>query len=106
MYKDDNMIGGCSDALLRMMLEGRGNSCPSCEREGSDRRSDCHSGCDNNGRSWGLVDYPLASVYAPLQEFDDLYDVDTALKRGTVFSKLDLPFAGSRRVSKGGNCRG
>lgn len=106
MYKDDNMIGGCNDALLRMMLEGRGNSCPACEDESADSRGGCNSGCDNDRRSWGLTGYPLASVYAPLQEFDNLYDVETALKHGTAFSELDLPFTGSRRVSKGGSCRG
>ncbi|MBE6547827.1 MAG: spore coat associated protein CotJA [Ruminococcaceae bacterium] len=31
-------------------------------------------------------------VYAPLQAFSGLYDEDTALSRGTLFSALDLPF--------------
>lgn len=49
--------------------------------------------------------FPLASVFAPMQKFRDLYDPDTALSRGTVFKELDLPFAGSS-VMKGGFCRG
>jgi hypothetical protein len=106
MYKDDNVIGGCSDSLLRMMMEGRGNSCPVCEGEGCSHREGCNGGCDKSGSSWGLHGYPLASVYAPLQEFDNIYDINTALKQGTVFKELDLPFMGNRRVSKGGNCRG
>lgn len=40
---------------------------------------------------WGLADHPLAMVYAPCQGFHDLYDPDTALVRGTLFTELDLP---------------
>ena len=54
---------------------------------------------------WGLKNYPLASVYAPLQSFRGLYDKDTALMKGTVFSELDLPFMGAT-VTKGGVGRG
>lgn len=100
MYKDDNLITreGCSEALLRMMTDGRGNlpltdstrSKPSCD--GSDRSSSA---------SFGLHGYPLASVYAPLQSFEGLYDLDTAHKRGTIFKELDLDFHG-RRIDKGG----
>ena len=57
-------------------------------------------------KTWGLSGYPLASVYAPLQEFCDLYDLETALERGTLFRALDLPFAGKNGGSKGGFCRG
>lgn len=41
--------------------------------------------------SWGLCEYPLAMVYAPCQVFRGLYDPDTALTRGTLFTELDLP---------------
>ncbi len=40
---------------------------------------------------WGLADHPLAMVYAPCQGFHALYDPETALQRGTLFSELDLP---------------
>ena len=56
-------------------------------------------------KTWGLNDYPLASVYAPLQKFDKLYDEKTAHKKGTIFSELDLPFMGES-VYKGGCNRG
>lgn len=104
MYKDDNVIGGCSEALLRRMIEGQGNSCPTCESS-ENRPNGCNGNRDCNG-GWGLTGYPLASVFAPLQEFEDIYDLATALNRGTVFSKLDLPFEGDRRITKGGSCRG
>ena len=44
--------------------------------------------------SWGLNDYPLAMVYAPCQAFRNLYDTDTALTQGTLFSELYLPLGG------------
>lgn len=44
------------------------------------------------GSAFGLSGYPLASVYAPMQEFDDIYDCETGLSRGTIFTQLDLPF--------------
>lgn len=45
----------------------------------------------------------LAAVYAPLSRFDELYDVETAYRRGTMFSELDKPFYGD---GKGVDCRG
>ena len=39
---------------------------------------------------------PLAMVYAEKQNFSELYDVKEALKRGTLFKQLDLPFMGSK----------
>ncbi len=56
-------------------------------------------------KEWGLDGYPLAMVYAPIQEFESLFDMQTALSKGTVFEGLDLPFLGES-VYKGGACRG
>jgi len=47
---------------------------------------------EHSHTTWGLSNHPLAMVYAPLQAFSGLYDEDTALSRGTLFSALDLPF--------------
>lgn len=33
----------------------------------------------------------LAMVYSPVQEFEDLYDAEQGLHRGTIFRQLDLP---------------
>lgn len=56
--------------------------------------------------TWGLAGYPLASVFAPLQNFCELYDLETALARGTAFSELDLPFVCGDTAKGGGCCRG
>ncbi len=42
----------------------------------------------------------LAIANVPIQCFEHLYDVETALDRGTIFKALDLPFAAYR----GYNC--
>ena len=54
--------------------------------------------------TWGLQNYPLASVYSPIQHWRELYDEDTAIQKGTIFKELDLPFLCGDK--KGGNCRG
>ena len=102
MYKDDNSIArdGCSEALLRMMLDGKGASATT-----QMQKPTCRGGAADGDSKWGLESFPLASVYAPLQVFEDIYDLDTALDRGTIFSALDLPFGG-RTIGKGGNCNG
>ena len=40
----------------------------------------------------------LAMVYAPVQAFEDLYQPEEALCKGTLFKQLDLPFHGCFRV--------
>lgn len=54
-------------------------------------------------KTWGLAGYPVGMVFAPLQRFDNIYDLDTALARGTVFGELDLPFTCGEKM-KGGGC--
>ncbi len=45
---------------------------------------------------------PLTMSYTPMQKIDDLYNVQEALLRGTLFPELDKPFygkfTGERRV--------
>ena len=81
---------------------GRKTSCGKTDGCSCNSNNMCNS---NNGGAWGLTGYPLASVYSPLQCFEDLYEIDVALNRGTVFVGLDLPFMGES-VAKGGNCCG
>lgn len=35
----------------------------------------------------------LAMVYSPMQEWQELYDAETALQKGTLFKELFMPFA-------------
>ena len=102
MYKDDNFLTreGCSEALLRTLIDGRSGD-PSPNRN----KVPCNEGDTSPRETWGIPSYPLASVYAPLQEFKNTYDLDTALREGTIFTELNLPFMG-RRIDKGGKCCG
>lgn len=102
MYLNDDTLmprDRIGDDMLRRML-GEEDVCPSEPDLPPIEHGNIHP-----HPSWGLSNYPLASVYAPLQEFQNLYDRDTALSRGTLFSELDLPFMG-KSVTKGGYCRG
>jgi len=89
VFMDDRI----NDEMLRQILGSHGTAAPVCNIE-TDRR-----------KTWGLSGYPLAMVYSPLQEFRELYDLDTALMQGTIFKELDLPFMGVT-VTKGGGYRG
>lgn len=52
--------------------------------------------------AFGRAHFPLAMVYTPIQAFENLYDIDAALKSGTLFRDLDLPFRG-KSIAKGGS---
>lgn len=45
---------------------------------------------------------PLAMSYTPMQKWENLYDPETGLDRGTIFACLDLPFTG-KEVNFRGN---
>ena len=64
-----------------------------------------HEGCGADG--WGLRGYPLAMVFSPCQSFHALYDPETALGRGTLFTELDLPLGCSEGAftTQGCACR-
>ena len=99
---DDTMIprDRINENMLQRMLDSaQGSGAEHCAPEGSAHKN------EKPHATWGLENDPLASVYAPLQAFRDLYDRETALHKGTVFSELDLPFMG-QTVTKGGTCRG
>ena len=60
-----------------------GNTCPIRYSRGkaAEETGRC---CPARGRS-------LAMVYSPVQEFEELYEAEDGLHRGTIFRQLDLP---------------
>ncbi len=42
----------------------------------------------------GQLPLPLAMAYVPPQKWTIVYDNEEALRRGTIFPALDLPFEG------------
>ena len=104
MYMDDDTLtprDRISDNMLRRMLdESEDNASERYAPNVNHRQETPHA-----RQTWGLDNHPLAMVYAPVQIFRNLYDRDTALQKGTLFTELDLPFMG-QSVMKGGSCRG
>ena len=64
---------------------------------------DCADGQGHTTCGFGVDGGVLAAVWCPLNRFADLYDVDTAMRRGTLFAALDKPFYGE---GKEVDCRG
>lgn len=89
----------------RNMGDASRRNCQNDNVSRGNRRSDegLDGGCGDGVGGFGLHSYPLAMVYSPLQEFRELYDVDVALGRGTIFAELDLPFEGG--MSGKGGCK-
>ena len=85
MYLEDDTLtprDRISDNMLRRMLDDTDN---------------CGGGCNGNGNttkptrsSWGLKDHPLASVYAPLQVFRNLYDRSLITEEEYEAKKQDI----------------
>ena len=122
-----------SEQLLRRLLESEGESvqpectCRGCEEpeaRGSmhdvgvmQRNADncgCARGAQNRSgytresepmnRCRMLEGQPLAMVYSPCQIWRGIYAPDMALRRGTLFKELDMPWGVENR--RGGCSRG
>ena len=85
MLNDNSTRNSCSMSELQKILSGA----PNMPSPTLDLPS-----CDGGKSGWGLKGHPLASVYSPIQEFDNLYELDKGFSAGTIFSELDLPFMG------------
>ena len=82
---------------INQTLTPRANGKTNCRGEDLDNRP-------SPRLTWGLENYPLASVFSPIQIWRNLYEPDEALKRGTLFKELDLPFVCRDRTQGGGCC--
>lgn len=49
----------------------------------------------NHDEAWSGM--PVAMAYVPRQHYDQMFDLGKALKMGTIFPELCLPFCGKRR---------
>ena len=76
------------EPILRQLL-GSGNM---PQGGPTPRAADTQMGC--GGADNCLNNRSLASVYAPAQQWRELYDDETALKKGTLFKDLEFPFLG------------
>jgi hypothetical protein len=60
---------------------------------GCTRNNSCGISCTG----WGLNNHPVAMVYSPCQPWNNVYKLEVALERGTLFKDLDLPFEPKQR---------
>lgn len=85
----------------------RGNSCGcgnSTPNNTSEPTGSC--GCGNSARNNSgncckdenahMRHMPVGMAYVPMQQWEQLYDPETALCQGTAFPELNLKFCGSR----------
>jgi hypothetical protein len=114
MNKQDERGCGCAEQVLALPRVELGCACeltPAYPGRGEPRvapGSNCgHCDCPEDQRhhtcGFGVDGGVLAAVWVPLNRFEDLYDTDTAMRRGTLFAALDKPFYGE---GKGVDCRG
>ena len=83
-YPGANGNGGVATAPEYHKKSNGFGGCFECDRE-QEYKTDCLNGMS------------LAMVYSPCQSFEELYSSDEALRRGTLFRKLDKPFTGKGR---------
>lgn len=105
MYNENDYMNMTSrDRINEELLMRGGNQSPP---QSIDSRINCRGEMQETRpmQTWGLENYPLASVYSPIQIWRNLYEPEEALNQGTLFKELDLPFmCGDRSV--GGGCCG
>lgn len=100
-----------SPDYMRRGNQGRQNrssyNCSSGNYSSGNYSSDSHYSesthykhCEKKSDCDELHGMTLAMAYIPWQEWQNLYDADQGLHKGTIFSELDKPFLGT-----GGCCR-
>lgn len=63
------------------------------KNDGRTMRSECSDNCPQPEGEFP-PETPIGMCYVPFQKWEDIYDADTGLERGTIFRRLDLPFSG------------
>ena len=88
-----------NENYLRQMLRDDTRGCArgkACERQCAPSARSI-SACEMSDKPTCRGYESLAMVYSPVQAFGELYDVKTALCRGTIFKELEKPFLAYRR---------
>ena len=102
MYTENNFTtprARISDSLRQRVLDGS---------SASSRYAAPHIPSDANSQSSPhKSDMPsLASVYAPVQHWRELYDMEYGFHQGTIFKELNFPFiCGEHKGGNGYGCK-
>lgn len=82
--------GGCYQGMGAMQ-----RMAPGYNKQENDYSPYGRTGSYHGGKTQTDIRLPvatsLAMVYSPIQYWRDIYDVDFALERGTLFAELDKP---------------
>ncbi len=66
----------------------------------------CNANISNSARNYNNsaeMNYKLGMVYAPYQEWQNIYPIEKGFEYGTIFEELNKPFYGYKS-NKGGCC--
>ena len=83
------------------------NECDTCKSDcecNCEKENDCGCGSCEGFNPPTLHGVPLAMVYSPHQEWENLYEPEVGHSRGTIFKCLDFPFY-PVRCSNNEQCR-
>lgn len=88
--------GTCYQGVPRVQYPQHGYYKDDCSRHNHDR-SGVTYGANHEAELRLPVATSLAMVYSPVQYWRDIYDIDRALERGTLFAELDKPLCSAGR---------
>ncbi len=95
MYNNANRNNSCAFNRMENNAQSgyRGNmSSNDCGRNGNAMEQKKYDGCDKGNMP---IDKMMpAMAFVPWQDWEDLYDMEKGLERGTIFAQLDKPYIG------------
>lgn len=97
VYVTPVAVNNCSGAVIAGNVTG--NCCEPCGEQTVDSTTGVIISTQGNtecNKECVLNDMPIAMAYVPWQSYGDIYSLQVALQKGTLFQELDLDFLGRR----------
>lgn len=90
-----NMGCGCGNNNMNRGNTGCGCDNRDREKDGCMKMDGCHIGSGSSNRE-PVDSMAPGMAFVPWQKWEDIYCMEKALERGTIFEQLDKPFLGGR----------
>ncbi len=85
------------ELMHRRVMQGGGRQMRMVNDSGNSAKPDCRGNYPKNG----IENAPsLAMVYSPIQEWREIYEIEEALSRGTLFKELDKPLLAAEKARR------